>query len=387
MTIKKILGSVLFLIVFAHRICAQDSLLRFVNHTCQYKIDGSGDAAGIKMQINIPCVWDSLNEGRPHLIRSFKYQVKEDNYIGMGLLILNVPHVFTKEEIDTTDGAFFFQQPSWGKLISNRKVIIDGMNCTEAHTYITTSIPQGKTYQHMLSYLIIYKDCLIVLTYKSMTFDETSSKSLFEEYERLFKVLASGTVLYNHWEAPFSLFKQDEVSKQSLTCDSNLLNKRAPFKFKTQREKEVGIWVMYYIDCGRLKGLIDGAGKIGSQTPIKLSNEEKPNLDSLINDIKTFISSLRTHSDIKELREMEKAMYCYSTHMLQLFEGIKRIIQENSPASALNKISESIKNDSAEDENIYSLVLEKTNSVKRKYNLDKWQPSRKESDDFVEGKR
>jgi hypothetical protein len=178
---------------------AQDTLQRFISNTCQYKINGDGDAAGMKMQISIPCAWDSLNEGRPHLIRSFKYQVKEDNYIGMGLLILKVPHVFTKKEIDTTDGTFFFQQPSWGKLISSRKVIIDGMKCTEAHTYIMTSLPQGDSYQHMLSYLMIYQDCLIVLTYKSMTFDETSSELLYGEYERLFKVLAAGTVLYNHW--------------------------------------------------------------------------------------------------------------------------------------------------------------------------------------------
>jgi hypothetical protein len=387
MIVKQILATAFIIVAFMPTADSQDTLQQFINNNCQYKIDGSGDAAGMKMQINIPCAWDSLNEGRPHLIRSFRYQVKEDNYIGMGLMILKVPHVFTKKEIDTTAWVYFFQQPSWGKLISNRSVILDGIKCTEAHTYITTPLPQGDSYQHVLSYLMVYKDCLIVLTYKSMTFDETSSKSLFEEYERLFKALAAGTILYNHWESPFSQLKQDEISRQSFTCDSNLLNRRAPFKFKSQREKEVAIWVMYYIDCGRLKSLIESAGKIGQQTPIKLSNEERPDLDTLINNIKSFISSLSTHGDIKELRGLEKAMYCYSIYMLHQFEDIRRIIQENSCSNALKKIGEFIKNNSKEDEKIYSLVLEKTNSIKRKYNLDKWQPSKKESDDFVEGKK
>ena len=37
-------------------------------------------------------------------------------------------------------------------------------------------------------------------TYKTMAFSNESSLSLFTEYERLFKTLASGTILYNNWK-------------------------------------------------------------------------------------------------------------------------------------------------------------------------------------------
>lgn len=179
---------------------SQDTLQKFIDNNCQYKIDGEGEAYGIKMQLNIPCEWDSLQENRPYLIRSFSYKVKEDNYLGAMLMIYKSEFTPTKKELETTNFDDVFKSPSWGKFISSRKVIVDALKCTEAHTFIKSELPQGDTYQYMLSYLIVYKNYFIILTYKTMTFNNDSSLSLFNEYKRLFRTLAARTILYNHWK-------------------------------------------------------------------------------------------------------------------------------------------------------------------------------------------
>lgn len=192
---------ILFLFVFCSiSATSQDSLQKFIDNKCQYKIDGSGEAYGVKMQLNIPCEWDSLQENRPRLIRSFSYKVKEENYLAASLIIFKSEYTPTRKELETTNFSDFFNRESWGELISTKKVIIDALKCTEAHTFIKTDLPQGETYQYMLSYLMIYKNYFIVISYKTMTFSNESSLSLFNEYERLFKTLAAGTILYNHWK-------------------------------------------------------------------------------------------------------------------------------------------------------------------------------------------
>jgi hypothetical protein len=179
---------------------AQNSLQKFIDNRCQYKIDGKGEEKGIVMQLNIPCIWDSLQENRPNLIMSFSYKVKDENYLAAMLMVIKSDYIPTQKEIDNTPAEEFFKAPSWGKFISSRKVTIDALKWTEAYTYLNVPLPQGETYQHMLSYLLIYKNYVIVLTYKTMTFSEESSQSLFNEYERLFKTLGAGTILYNHWK-------------------------------------------------------------------------------------------------------------------------------------------------------------------------------------------
>lgn len=188
------------LIQFA--VVSQDSLQRFIDNKCHYKIDGSGEAKGIKMQIDIPCEWDSLQENRPALVKSYIYKVKDDNYLGAFVLILKTGYTPTQKEIDSTNFDNFFDQASWGRLISSRKVNVDALNCTEAHTFNLVNLPQGQTYQNMLSYLLVYKDYFVVVAYKAMAFDEADSHLLFNQYRRLFQALAAGTVLYNHWTFP-----------------------------------------------------------------------------------------------------------------------------------------------------------------------------------------
>lgn len=189
-----------FLVFFSRGLFAQDTLHQFAQNTCQYKIDGSGKAYGIKMKLVIPCAWDSLNEERPFLIRSFSYHITDDKVLAAAVTILKTNYTPTKKELDTISMDVFFKQPSWGQFISSRKVNVDALKCTEAITFKIEELPQGTTYQEMLSYLIVYKNYFIVITYKSMATDEESSKSLFNRYVSLFRVLAAGTVLYNHWD-------------------------------------------------------------------------------------------------------------------------------------------------------------------------------------------
>ena len=186
--------------IFSIHATSQDSLQKFIDNKCQYKIDGKGQANGMKMQLNIPCIWDSLQENRPHLIRSFIYKVKDENYLAAMLMIIKMDYSPSQKELDNTPTEEFFKGSSWGEFISSKKVTIDGLQWTEAHTYLISSLPQGETHQYMLSYLLIYKTSIIVLGYKTMPFSEESSQFLFNEYERLFKTLAAGTILYNHWK-------------------------------------------------------------------------------------------------------------------------------------------------------------------------------------------
>lgn len=187
-------------IIYSTATYSQDTIQKIVDNKCQYKIDGTGDALGIKMRLSIPCEWDSINEDRPHQIRSFSYKVKEGNYLAAILTITKTGYTPTKKELETVNFDEFFKGESWGQLISTKKVIIDAMQCTEAKTFIKMKLPQGETYQYLISYLMIYKDYFIVTTYKTMTFSNESSLSLFNEYERLFKTLAAGTILYNNWK-------------------------------------------------------------------------------------------------------------------------------------------------------------------------------------------
>jgi len=187
-------------IIYSTATYSQDTIQKIVDNKCQYKINGTGNALGIKMQLNIPCEWDSLNEDRPHQIRSFSYKVKEGNYLAAILTLTKTGYTPTKKELETVNFDEFFKGESWGQLISTKKVIIDAMQCTEAKSFIKMNLPQGETYQYLISYLMIYKDYFIVITYKTMAFSNESSLSLFTEYERLFKTLASGTILYNNWK-------------------------------------------------------------------------------------------------------------------------------------------------------------------------------------------
>jgi hypothetical protein len=64
---------------------------------------------------------------------------------------------FSEEELNKTDKSIFFKSDSWGTLISHRNVTIDAIRCTKVINFLKLELPQGETYQMLLSYLISYK--------------------------------------------------------------------------------------------------------------------------------------------------------------------------------------------------------------------------------------
>ena len=57
-------------VIFSKVVLCQDTLQKFVKNLCYYKTDGKVKSYGLKIGLQIPCAWDSLNEERPLLVKS-----------------------------------------------------------------------------------------------------------------------------------------------------------------------------------------------------------------------------------------------------------------------------------------------------------------------------
>jgi hypothetical protein len=218
----------------------------FSRHKCNYKIYGKDETKEIKLGLTLPCAWDSLGEERPYLLCSYSYRVKDSNFLSAAAMTFKIDPAPSRNELDTADLSFFFKQPSWGKFISSRKVIVDGLNSVEAQTFTIIELPLGKTYQKMLSYLLIYKNIGIVVTFKVMSYvDEPTCQSLFSEYLALFRSLAANIVLYNHWELVESKSLPTRTNFEKDDCDTAHLKIKFKSSFKSEHEHRVAICIFW----------------------------------------------------------------------------------------------------------------------------------------------
>lgn len=179
---------------------SQDTLERFIKQKCDHVVQCGKELNEIKIKMIAPCFWDSVNDemqGGVAPLREFLYKVKDNNFISGGLIMLKFPAGVSKKEKDSIFSDLPHNDIFAGKYISHRNVTIGLKKWLEVTTASVIEIPQGKVYQVLLYYTIIYKDCIVILLYKAFSFegaDETAA--LFDEYKRVLSTLASGTVLY-----------------------------------------------------------------------------------------------------------------------------------------------------------------------------------------------
>jgi len=108
----------------------------------------------------------------------------------------------TKAEVDEmiTQAGIKELWEGLGTFISGKKLKIDGLNCGEVSFKMTRKHSVGTFYLYSFQYYFVYKDKMIALGYAAGSTRDEKAKTMFENYEKLFRGLAGNTVFVSKWE-------------------------------------------------------------------------------------------------------------------------------------------------------------------------------------------
>ena len=181
---------------------SQETPSSFFENKCEYKTDGLGKSKGLKIKIKFPCRWKQADGDRPHVVKKFTYAFDDGSSLSQNILINQLGYTPSNTEIAemlSSQGLKELVEKS-DIFISSRKIKIDGIDCGEVirQTIRETSI--GTIYLYTISYFLVYKDKLLVLTCSAGAGNDTKAKELYDNYNIIFKSFANSLVILSKWE-------------------------------------------------------------------------------------------------------------------------------------------------------------------------------------------
>ncbi|XVJ67175.1 MAG: hypothetical protein HEQ40_13780 [Lacibacter sp.] len=191
----------LIIVLISIKTYSQESPSTFWQNRCDFKTDGTGKSAGLKIKLSVPCSWKQADGDRPHVVKKFSYSSGANSAIST-LTITKMPATPSKAEVDEmfTQAGLKELGESLGTFISGRKLKIDGLDCGEVTFKMTREHPVGTIYLYSFQYYFIYKDKMVVLGYAVGSSTDEKAKTMFDSYKTLFRGLAGNTVFISKWE-------------------------------------------------------------------------------------------------------------------------------------------------------------------------------------------
>ncbi len=192
----------LLLLSMCLKISAQDTPATFWKNRCEFKTDGTGKSAGLKINLSYPCSWTQADGDRPHVVKKFSYNIGEGKSVIQSLTINKMPAEPSKKEIDemfTQEGLKEIASGT-GTFVSGRKLKIDGLDCGEVVIKVKRESPVATVNIYFIQYYMVYKDKMINLAFAAGALTESEAKTLFTSYKTLFQGLATNTVILSKWE-------------------------------------------------------------------------------------------------------------------------------------------------------------------------------------------
>lgn len=171
-----------------------------IKNLCEYKSDGSGKSLGLKIKFIYPCLWTELDGNRPHILRKFNYTFDDGSSIIQTITIKNINNKFNENEKMFTNSVMKEIARKMGEYISSRSVIIDGIEAGEVSFKTQQQAPVAYIYMYSLMYMFIYDNKLISVTFNTGSLIDSKAKVLFDEYQTLFKLLATKTIIFSKYK-------------------------------------------------------------------------------------------------------------------------------------------------------------------------------------------
>lgn len=189
-------------VLFTQSLFAQETPATFWNNRCDFKTDGTGKSAGLKIKLSVPCAWKQADGDRPHVVKKFSYSLNGGKSVIQSLTISKMPGEPSKKEIAEifTQNGLKELASGTGTFVSGRKLKIDGIDCGEVVIKAKRETPVATVNIYFIQYYIFYKDKIINLAFAAGALTENEAKSLFTSYKTLFQGLATNTVIISKWE-------------------------------------------------------------------------------------------------------------------------------------------------------------------------------------------
>ncbi len=183
-------------------VSAQDNPASFLNNLCDFKTDGTGKSAGLKIKLSYPCMWLAEDGERPHVIKKFSYGIGNESSLVQVFSIHKMAAELSKKEIEAklSQNGLKGIANSIGTFISGRKLKIDGIDCGEIIVKSKKESPIATVNIYNLYYYIIYKDKTIILSFAVSALKASEAKSHFTIYKTLFQAIATKTIFLSKWE-------------------------------------------------------------------------------------------------------------------------------------------------------------------------------------------
>lgn len=192
----------MLLLSMSLKISGQDTPETFWKNRCEFKTDGSGKSAGLKIKLSYPCSWTQADGDRPHVVKKFSYNIGGGKSVIQSLTINKMPAEPSKKEIDemfTQEGLKEIASGT-GTFVTGRKLKIDGLDCGEVVIKVERESPVATVNIYFIQYYMVYKDKMINLAFAAGALTESEAKTLFTSYKTLFQGLATNTVILSKWE-------------------------------------------------------------------------------------------------------------------------------------------------------------------------------------------
>jgi hypothetical protein len=166
----------------------------FWNNRTSFQTDGTGKSQGLKIKLSVPSSWKIKEGTRPHIVKNFSAPT--------------VP-VFCTLTIDTwkgsgknsiTESELRDFAKSLTKIISTKLLKVDGLSSGEIVFENTTERPVGTIFMKGIEYVIPYNGKVIVVLYSVGSTNKQDTDKYYNDYESLFKGLASTTAILSQWE-------------------------------------------------------------------------------------------------------------------------------------------------------------------------------------------
>jgi len=170
----------------------------FVRYRQKFVINGEGKSRGIKLQIQYPSSWASLEAERPNILRKFiSERGRGSQYATVLVKLLPPAERPTKREIEEIFSASGIRDlvPPGGNFISGKRISFDGLPGAVV-TFTLTADRMGQQFKlRSLMYMTFYRDNIVTLHFSTKDDDMT-----FMRFEPLFRLMANSTVILSQYE-------------------------------------------------------------------------------------------------------------------------------------------------------------------------------------------
>lgn len=170
----------------------------FARYKQKFVINGEGKSKGIKLQIEYPSSWASLEAERPNIVRQFiSNRGRGSQYAIVLVKVLPPAARPTKRQIEEAFSPSGIRElvPPGGNFISGKRISFDSLPGALV-TFRVTADRMGQQFKmRCLMYMTFYRDK--VITVQFMTEDDDAT---FTRFEPLFRLMANSTVILSQYE-------------------------------------------------------------------------------------------------------------------------------------------------------------------------------------------